>query len=197
MEWLALLLLAAALIVPVVLLLGFAGCDIFFPLNPPPELQQTFATDLPSEEDFPDVTLVQRIESVRLSDSGSQVQLTIKALTQAVVINRILISQAAGAGNLYDSADDLTDVASGVLVDANSSVTLPAVVYNLDRTKPLLIAMDIPAQSGRLPFLQGVPPTDAVAFFRNGVAEAAINVRQNNYNLRNRIYLVERIDVQP
>src|SRR5438552_2803945 len=124
MAWWALLLLAPVILLPVVLLWGFAGCDIFFPLEFDEPFEQTFATDLPSMESFQDVCLIQRIESVRLSDSGSQVQLTLRALAENVVVQRILISQPAGAGDLYDSAGDLTDVASGVTVTANSSITL-------------------------------------------------------------------------
>jgi hypothetical protein len=123
------------------------------------------------------------------------VQITLQALAESVVIDRILISQPAASGDPYDSGDDLTDVSTAVvLVQPNSSLTLPAVNYNLDRTKPLLIAMDISANSGAIPFLQGVPATDAVAFFNQG-AEAATKDRSPGYTSRPRIYLIQRIDV--
>ncbi len=195
MEWLTLLLLVPAIVVPVVLLFGFAGCLTKPPRPEEPAFEQTFAATFTDVDGLRGRCLVQRIEPVRLFTSGSQVQLTLQAFAESVVIDRILISQPAASGDPYDSADDLTDVATAVtLVQPNSSLTLPAVAYNLDRTKPLLIAMDISNNSGTLPFLQGVPTTDAVAFFNLG-AEAAVNDRSPSYTTRPRIYLVERIDV--
>jgi len=197
MEWLTLLLLVPAIVVPVVLLAGFTGCDLVFPPAPlPPEtFLQTFASAFTDTDALRGRCLVQRIESIRLSDSGSKVQVTLQALAESVLIDRILISQPAASGDPYDSADDLTDLATGVtLVQPNTSLTLPAVTYNLDRTRPLLIAMDISDNSGALPFLQGVPATDAVAFFNVG-AEAATKDRTAGYTSRPRIYLIQRIDV--
>jgi hypothetical protein len=195
MEWLTLLFLVPAIVVPVVLLAGFAGCELVFPLDPPKPFEQTFAATLTDLDVLKGRCLVQRIESVRLSNSGSQVQITLQALAESVVIDRILISQPAASGDPYDSGDDLTDVSTAVvLVQPNSSLTLPAVNYNLDRTKPLLIAMDISTNSGAIPFLQGVPATDAVAFFNQG-AEAATKDRSPGYTSRPRIYLIQRIDV--
>jgi len=197
MEWLTLLFLVPAIVVPIVLLAGFAGCNLVFEATPDPSLtfEQTFAATLTDLDALRGRCLVQRIESVRLFNSGTQVQVTLQALAESVVIDRILISQPAASGDPYDSAGDLTDLATGVtLVQPNSSLTLPAVAYNLDRTRPLLIAMDVSDNSGALPFLQGVPATDAVAFFNLG-AEAATKDRSPSYNSRPRIYLVERIDV--
>jgi hypothetical protein len=197
MEWLTLLLLVPAIVVPVVLLAGFAGCDLVFPPSPGEPFEQTFAATLNELDALRGRCLVQRIESVRLSNSGSQVQVTLQALAESVVIDRILISQPAVSGDPYDSGDDLTDVSTTVvLVQPNTSLTLPTVNYNLDRTKPLLIAMDISDNSGALPFLQGVPDTDAVAFFNQGADEAATKDRSLSYNSRPRIYLVESIDVK-
>ena len=195
MEWLTLLLLVPTIVVPVVLLAGFAGCYQPAHLDPPPPFEQTFAAAFTGTDALRGRCLVQRIEPVRLSNSGTQVEITLQAFAESVLIDRILISQPAASGNPYDSADDLTDVATAVtLVQPNSSLTLPAVSYNLDRTRPLLIAMDISNNSGALPFLQGVPATDAVAFFNPG-AEAATEIRSAGYTSRPRIYLVERIDV--
>ncbi len=198
MEWLTLLLLVPAMVMPVVLLLGFAGCDLVFPPGPGPAepvFEQTFAATFTDVDALRGRCLVQRIEPVRLSDSGTQVQLTLQAFAESVVIDRILISQPAATGDPYDSAGDLTDISTAVvLVQPNSSLTLPPVAYNLDRTQPLLIAMDISVNSGALPFLQGVPAAEATAFFRDG-PEAAVADRSPAYTSRPRIYLIERIDV--
>ena len=195
MEWLTLLFLVPAIVVPVVLLTGFAGCFIKPPRPEPPPFEQTFAATFTDTDALRGRCLVQRIESVRLFNSGSQVQITLQAFAESVVIDRILISQPAASGDPYDSADDLTDVTTAVtLVQPNSSLTLPAIDYNLDRTQPLLIALDISTSSGVLPFLPGVPATDAVAFFNQG-AEAATKDRTTAYTSRPRIYLIQRIDV--
>jgi hypothetical protein len=194
MEWLTLLFLVPAIVVPVVLLVGFAGC-YFGARVEPLTFEQTFAATFTDTDALRGRCLVQRIESIRLFNSGSQVQITLQAFAESVVIDRILISQPAASGDPYDSADDLTDVTTAVtLVQPNSSLTLPAVNYNLDRSQPLLIAMDISNTSGVLPFLQGVPATDAVAFFNLG-AEAATKDRTSGYTSRPRIYVIQRIDV--
>ena len=195
MEWLTLLLLVPAIVVPVVLLVGFAGCLTIPPPPEPPTFEQTFGAAFTDVDALRGRCLVQRIEPVRLFLGGSQVQITLQAMAESVVIDRILISQPAASGDPYDSADDLTDVTTAVtLVPPNSSLALPPVVYTLDRTRPLLIAMDISNTSGALPFLQGVPATDAVAFFNLG-AEAATKDRQSGYTSRPRIYLIEKIEV--
>jgi hypothetical protein len=195
MEWLTLLFLVPAIVVPVVLLAGFAGCLSIPPPAEPPTFVQTFGAAFTDTDALRGRCLVQRIESVRLFTSGSQVQITLQAFAESVVIDRILISQPAGSGDPYDSGDDLTDVTTAVtLVQPNSSLTLPAIDYNLDRTKPLLIAMDISNTSGVIPFAQGVPATDAIAFFNLG-AEAATKDRSPAYTSRSRIYLIQRIDV--
>jgi hypothetical protein len=194
MEWVMLLLLVPAIVVPVVLLLGFAGCDEILGLEPP-HYEQTFVATLTNLDVLRGRCLVQRIESSRLSDSGAGVRITLQALAETVEIDRILISQVAPAGDPYDSAGDLTDVATAVVVQANSTVTLPAVDnYTIDRTKPLLIAMDIAATSGAVPYFPDVPDGEAVAFFRPG-AEAAVNDRQPSYTSRPRIYLIGLIEV--
>jgi hypothetical protein len=194
MEWLMLVFLVPTIVVPLVLLAGFAGC-LSIPPPPEPTFVQTFGAAFTDTDALRGRCLVQRIEPVRLFTSGSQVQITLQAFAESVVIDRILISQPAGSGDPYDSGDDLTDVTTAVtLVQPDTSLTLPPIDYNLDRTQPLLIAMDISNTSGVLPFLQGVPATDAVAFFNMG-AEAATKDRTAAYTSRPRIYLIQRIDV--
>src|SRR5881628_730055 len=108
MEWLMLVLLVPAIVVPVVLLADFAGCLSKPPRPPdPPTFEETFAATLTDLDTLRGRCLVQRIESVRLFTSGSQVQITLQAFAESVVIDRILISQPAASGDPYDSADDL------------------------------------------------------------------------------------------
>jgi hypothetical protein len=146
-------------------------------------------------------TLVQRIEATRLNRSGTQVRITVGASsTEDAHIQNIFISQPDPAGNdRYDSADDLKLFYGKIVVRANSSVTLsdtlPDVNYNLDESRPLLIAVDFDRgfPSG-LRFRDAVPPEDATAYFHTG-AEAAFRNRTTGYSQANRIYLIERIDV--
>src|SRR5262249_15864473 len=104
-------------------------------------------------------TLVQRIEAARLTTSGTQVRITLQASSAAgatgASIDRIYISQPSSApgAHPYDSAADLTkiyeimDAGVPLVMAKGQTKTVPAVNqtgvnYNLDPTKPLLIAVD-------------------------------------------------------
>jgi hypothetical protein len=142
-------------------------------------------------------TLVQRIEPLRLFRSGPQVRITIRASSaNDLTVDKVFISQPAPGGDPYDSAGDLTQVASTTLVPADSAVALPPVTYALDRTQPLLIAFDFRATpgSGNVRRLPAVPGSDASAFFNAG-SEAAIADRQAGYVPLDAIYLIEKIEV--
>jgi hypothetical protein len=200
MEWLILLVIIPAIVVPVVLLLGFAGCDLVFQLNPrPPEpvFEPAFTATLTNDQDQTGQTIVQRIEPARLFKGGSQVQITLRSATNGnLVIDKMFISQPVdlGVGDPYDSKDDLTEVITEpVLVLQNAAKTLPAINYTLDHTKPLLIIFDV-GSPGAVIFAPNVPGTEATAFIGPG-GEAAIADRQPAYVVRPRIYLVERLDV--
>ena len=105
----------------------------------------------------------------------------------------------------YDSAADLTQVQSGVVVPANTPVVLPPIDYDLERARPLLIAFDISANpgSGNLRFVTGVPPAEAIAYLRPATIEASIDDRSPSaadpgappYSPSPSIYLVEKIEV--
>jgi hypothetical protein len=200
MEWLILLVIIPAIVVPVVLLLGFAGCDLVFRLDPPPEpvFEPAFTATLTNNQDQTGQTIVQRIEPARLFKGGSQVQITVRSGTSGnLVIDKMFISQPVdvGVGDPYDSAEDLTEVLTegAELVPQNTAKTLAAINYTLDRTKPLLIIFDI-GSPGAVIFAPDVPSTEATAFIGPG-GEAEIADRQPAYVARPRVYLVERIDV--
>ena len=161
------------------------------------------ATDQAGVDGF---CIVQRIEPVRLAAGGTLVFITVRGSTVAnLVIDRVFISQVAAVGDPYDSAGDLTHVASTVTVPANTPVTLPAVAYTLDRTKPLLIIFDISATPGlgNVRLQTPVPAAEAIMHFRNLTAEASIADRGPSpanpgappYVTSPSIYLVERIEV--
>jgi hypothetical protein len=196
-EWVTLVLLIPAIVVPIVLLFGFAGCDLVFPLNPP-TFEKAFEATLIENRGHANECLVLRIEPVRLFKSGSRVRITLQRPTDGnLLLRSVFISKAADTGNAYDSADDLTAVRDeplAVLPDPNQPLLeLEPVIYALDATKPLLIAFDID-DPGRVRRSETTASTDAGAFF-GPVGEASQTIRSAGYTDRNRIYLVERIEV--
>jgi len=174
------------------------------PAGGPAAFVTTFETTLPTDDiSMAGWTVVQRIEALRLSRSGTQVRLTISGAPGADVrIDRIFISQPSPAGNPYDSAPDLTPVASNVVAPQGpGSITLSPVAYMLDETKPLLVAFDVSPQNlGSVQTRTGVPDTDAVAFLLPGSdvvprLEAGLTIRSADYLRRAIILLVLKIEV--
>jgi hypothetical protein len=205
MEWLALLLLVPAIVVPVVLLLGFAGCGDLFGLKYLPEFEDTFNLTLTNSTGHPNRTIVQRIEPARLRLGGKLIQFTLRSgAGNNIVINKMYVSQAVGPGigDPYDSAADLTEVTTGSInLDQNSSKTLDYVNYVLDPTKPLIVSFDIDTPGAtsyaNLPYDGKAPEASAYVGPYNE-AEAGIADRQSPpaYTEEvNRIYLIEKIEV--
>lgn len=172
-------------------------------LGPQVCFSSTLMTDQAGLEGF---CIVQRIEPARLAAGGSLVFITVRGSTVGnLVLDRVFISQPAAAGNPYDSAADLTQVATAVTVPANTPVVLPVVAYTLDRTRPLLVSFDISATAGQgnVRFQNPVPAAEAIMFFRAATAEASVadrlpsaaNPGATPYNTSNSIYLIERIEV--
>jgi hypothetical protein len=151
-----------------------------------------FAAVLPSSQSGQaNKCVVQRIEPVRLVNGGSTVRITVKApVDGGVLLERVTISGAADAA--YDAAADLTTVATTVFVQAGTSQPLPVVSYALDSAAPLLVAFDIGAP-GNLAFLPNVPGVEASAFVGDAPA-AALTDRPDGFALRDRVYLIEKIE---
>jgi hypothetical protein len=203
LEWLILIVLVPAVLVPVVLLFGFAGCDVVWGFDRPADFGKSFEAVLADERQRRSRTIIQRIEPTRLFKSGSQVRLTIqRPAGEDLIIDRLFISQAADAGDAYDAAPDLTAVISmPMLVSAdpgNALLELPPVQYQFDHTRPLLLAFDIGAL-GLVRVLSNVPPTEATAFVgpvqNPPLHQSALADRQTGYSSEDRLYLVQRIDV--
>jgi hypothetical protein len=159
-EWLLLLLLVPAIVVPVVLLVGFAGCVFEHGTSP---FETTFSATGAFTGDgsgWEGYTLVQRIEPAGLNPAtGPFVQVKITLFASTVMdasIDRIFISGPASTKD-WDSDTDLTEVSSTpFVVSAGTSVTLGPVNYTvhppsidgIDPGRALLIAVDF-----------SVPPT--------------------------------------
>ena len=184
----------------------------------------TFSETLDSDDalNWQEHCLLQRIEAVRLSMSGTSVKITLRAspvsaappsgtisLASAASIDRIYISRADPAGHPYDSAADLMDVTSTmyssdpdlpvvisfpIVLPPNKAVTLLAFKYNLDATQPLLIAVDFSATpESRIRCKQGVPIQEACAYIKFGAEAAKAN--RTGFAPYPGIYLIERIEI--
>jgi len=207
-EWLVLVLLIPAILVPVVLLFAFAGCDVFFGLKRLPEEVAVFEPAFTAafdgvDRDRKNRTLVVRIEpNIRLSRSGNLVRLTLaRPLEGELLIRKLFVSQAADTGDPYDAAGDLTEVISDALAlvaDPNgSSVVLDPFSYNLDHTKALLLAFDI-GNAGNVR-AENVPAEQARSYASAvqdpAIHEASLLDRQAGYDIEARLYIVEQIEV--
>ena len=199
-EWLAMALLVPLILVPLVLLYGFAGCDLIFPLVGPSEPSKTFEVTFTEVRDQPNRTIVQRIEPVRLSRGGSNVRIVIQRPTTGdLIVSRMFISQPADAGgDPYDSAADLTAIFEdpiALMADpANGLLELDVVPYAFDHTLPILIAFDV-GDAGSLPRGDAVP-SEARAFLGHlALNEAATQDRLSGYQSEDGVYLIQRIDV--
>jgi hypothetical protein len=222
-EWLILLLLVPAIVVPVVLLVGFAGCDRLFGLETvhPPEttFDETgaFSRDATPWEGF---TLVQRIEPGGLTPTSRtflRVTITLFAATMSdASIDRIFISGPASTKD-WDPGNDLTQVplpSTPFVVPAGKSVTLGPVSYQVrppssDGTDPgraLLIAVDfsVPPTASGVRAADQVPPDRAVAwwfqYFRPPPGpslppEAALPTRSPGYTSSPNVYLIGKIEI--
>jgi hypothetical protein len=214
-EWVVLILVIPAVVVPFVLLFGFAGCDLVFKLEPveppPPVFQTAFLIPLGGEDGRDNRCIVQRIEPDILLASGPRVRITLQRPKDGpVVIESLYISQAAGEtdpnADPYDSAADLTAVVQGgapitLLPDAvEPTFRLPVVEYAFDHTKALLIAFDIGAD-GRVPHTTVPTGMFARAFVgpleNPPLHEASLaNRRSTGYTVESRVYFVKEIETE-
>jgi hypothetical protein len=215
LEWLALILLVPLVLLPFVVLFGFAGCDLFFPLRDPPVFKNTFEITFTDERNLPNICLIVRIEPDGLSVSGQRVQLVLERPQDGDLnILDIYISQAADSGDPYDApvtADGSLDpirislgntgnVDTGLLLSpdpdpANALVTLDPVDFAVDETKPVLIAINI-GSSGRIRFRPGVLDSEAQSYRGpTGLLEAAQPGRTSGYIKEGRVHLIRRIEV--
>jgi hypothetical protein len=220
-EWLLLLLLVPAIVVPVVLLVGFAGCH-FEPGSAPGLLTVFDETDAFSRDGsgWEGYTLVQRIESAGLNVATGpfmQVKITLFASTvMDASIDRIFISGPASTKD-WDSDTDLTEVplpSTPFVLSAGTSVTLGPVDYSVqppssDGTDPgraLLIAIDfsVPPTASGVRTADQVPPDRAVAwwfqYFRPPPGpslppEAGLIPRSPGYTSSPNVYLIGKIEI--
>jgi hypothetical protein len=145
-----------------------------------------------------DYCFVQRISAGQLLASGGKVGLKVRSTSSGnATINNIYISRAAGSGNLWDSAADLTPVMiSGLTLPDDQPVDLDPIDYNLDQTQDLIIAFDFTATSsaGNIRF---VAPPGVTLYFKQGVQQASMPTRDPDYFTQPdpRLYLVVTIGV--
>jgi hypothetical protein len=139
----------------------------------------TLTDDAPGFEGF---CAVQRLSRKLLTAGGTQVRIVLRGSTaDSLTLDRVTISQAAATGDPFDSAADLTDVASNVIVPRNTAVPVPPngrVNYTLDPTRDLLVAFDISntTDEGNVRVAVGTLP-GGDAFSKPATAEAGVRDR--------------------
>ena len=174
--------------------------------------QNVFNSDQSALEGF---CIVQRIEAARLrlgtvpGDSntpGARVRITVRGSTVAnLMFDNVSISQVAPSGDPYDSAPDMKNVVGKIVIPANTPIALPDVQYDLDHTRPLLVAFDIDpgGGSGNVRLALNVPAADGIMYFRAATAESGILDRSPSaanpgaaaFIPSPCIYLVDKIEV--
>jgi hypothetical protein len=139
--------------------------------------------------------VVQRLKAPLLA-GGSYVKITLAgSLAAPIAIDRMTISQAAGAGDAYDSAPDLADVlvAPGFTLAAGVPHTFGPAKYTLDPAKDLLVAFDIGATGSA----RRGPLVGAAYFSRNTTDEAGTQNRSPTGYVKTAdfVYLIQKIEV--
>ncbi|CAN0426230.1 unnamed protein product, partial [Phaeothamnion confervicola] len=132
------------------------------------------------------MSIVQRIEAVRLSTSGTQVRVTLRAASDGdASVKRVYISRPDPdpSKEPYDSGADLMPITTTpFVVTANTTLELPVVDYALNDGAPLLIAIDFadtPLSGIRTSdhavgsSTIHVPPEEAQTFFKPNTEAAA------------------------
>jgi hypothetical protein len=154
--------------------------------------QGVLNANLPGEQNK---CVVQRLKAP-LAFGGSQVKITLRgSLAGPIAIDRMTISQVAGAGDPYDSAADLVEVFGppGVTLVANVPQTFGPTNYTLDPAKDLIVAFDIGATgAGRKGPLVG-----SAYFSHNAIDEAAKQDRSpaGYVKTADSLFLIEKIEV--
>jgi hypothetical protein len=191
----------------------------------PPRDAKTLFNALPggelgsSEQNWQGLCIVQRFEANVLSRSGNVVSITLRVPASGASIERIYISPADQLPGMdpYDSSDNLgafhdTDTKPPLVVppaagNQSQTVTLPAISYSVDHTRPLLIVVEFSASPNSSLMYREVPPDKAVAYYKAqgplqaGEQPEARKTDRSGYSrwptdpARGGIYLVERIEV--
>ncbi len=156
-----------------------------------------------SEGGFAGFTIVQRIDATHILGVGSQskVRVTLRGSTTAnLVINKVTISEAAAAGQAWNSTAPIMELhfagASAVTIPANTARLSDKTNYTLVAGKDQIIAFDI--TSGPLGKLA---PFAGPSMYSKGpnVTEAVVSIPPNRtagYTAHNNsVYIVEKIEV--
>ena len=212
LEWMTLVLLVPVVIVPIVLLFGFAGCQLVFQAEPGAiDNVSIFDITLDDEKQRTNCCLIVRIEPERLGDTpGTLMRITVaRPVGGDLNLRSMFVSHAADSGDPYDSATTPVLVVEDQLVspspDPNAQfLAFDPIAFAFQPAKPLLISMNI-GSSGFIRRAANVPPSEGRAFLANGLGpEAEIADRSTNdvvpptpppYDEESSIYLIVKIEV--
>jgi hypothetical protein len=208
MEWMILVVLVPAVIVPVVLLFGFAGCAqlagietiTIVPLKPGPGAPQNpqqmvvplYFNNLKNPmlavaEPLAGCCLVQRFPIPSVGSHLGKIVVTVHSKTD-LTIARAYVSAAVTVPysdspvlEEWDSAADITPITMAPFpVKADTPTALPETTYYLSDTTDLLVAFDITTGDGLR--LTQIPSEFHKSFIKRGVpaGEAALGNRSHS-----------------
>jgi hypothetical protein len=166
---------------------------------PAADLENVFTVTLTKEQALAGgYCIIERFPANKFPKDGSQIRVTLRGATLGdLKIDNVYISQVEpGGAQPYDPAPDLMQLASNVVVPANSPAVLGPMTYALDHTKELLIAFDINAASnpGNVRFAEGV--TGMTSHVKPATAEAGKRPRSAGYSTgTGNVVLIESIDI--
>ena len=128
---------------------------------------------------------------------STEVRITVRGSSLgSLTLDSVFISRVGSTGDPYDSATDLTFVATAVPVPASSSVALPPVIYALDPAQDLLIAYDVSRTLGQGNLLFGQLNLTDIFAKKTATPEAGLQDRSANYiTAANILFLIEKIEV--
>jgi fibronectin type III domain protein len=176
-----------------------------FPFQPTFTWTQTEVDNGEDRTGWQGYSLIQRIEPSRLSRSGEQVRITLRAssaMGTKAAIDRVYISKPdprPGADPYDSDPADLTAVATTSFVLPAVDPLMPVeplepVNYVLDAEQPLLIAVDFNPDTAS-DIRAYVNPTGASTYEKPGSAEATNSNRSGFSPAAARIFLIDKVEV--
>lgn len=168
------------------------------------DYEEVFSRNTPG---WAGMSIVQRIEAVRLTITGTKVRVTLRAASNSdASVKRVYISRPDPdpSKDPYDSGADLTPITTTpFVVLADTTHELPVVDYTLHESLPLLIAIDFadapPSGIRTSDHAEGsttihVPPEEAQTFFKPAT-EAAETADRTGFGPTAGINFIYKIEV--
>lgn len=146
-------------------------------------------------------TIVQIINNSLLAASGALKSLSLRGPTSGnLTLNKIYISNVAATGDPYDSDVPPMLVVSDFVVNNDTVAAVPANMFFLDQTRPLLVAFDVNLTNGTMRncMLTGggvMSYAAGVTVPGQAVNQAGLQDRPSGYGPAAALYLIHKIEV--